>query len=116
VYLAALADAAVATIEKTRAAIAHGHRSHGHVWPRGEPAVRETMAGIRRKLGTSPASKEAPVSDDELAARVATRGEDLAGLRDRALLTLGWSSACRRSELVALDVVDVEEHAAPGEG
>jgi integrase len=28
--------------------------------------------------------------------------------RDRALLTLGWSSACRRSELVALDVVDVE--------
>jgi site-specific recombinase XerD len=110
VYLAALADAgaAVATIEKMLAAIAHEHRSHGHAWPRGEPAVRETMAGIRRKLGTSPASKKAPVGDGELAALVATLGEDLAGLRDRALLTLGWSSACRRSELVALDVVDVE--------
>ena len=67
------------------------------------------MAGIRRKLGTSPASKKAPVGDGELAALVATLGEDLSGQRDRALLTLGWSSPCRRSELVALDVADVEE-------
>jgi site-specific recombinase XerD len=106
-YLAALADAgaAVSTIERTLAGIAHEHRSRNHVWQRGEPAIRETMAGIRRKLGTSPASKKAPVGDGELA----TLGEDLAGLRDRALLTLGWSSACRRSELVALDVADVEE-------
>lgn len=111
VYLAALADAgaAVSTIERTLAGIAHEHRSRNHVWQRGEPAIRETMAGIRRKLGTSPASKKAPVGDGELAALVATLGEDLAGLRDRALLTLGWSSACRRSELVALDVADVEE-------
>jgi integrase len=109
VYLAALADAgaAVSTIEKTLAAIAHEHRSRGFVWPRGEPAVRETMAGIRRKIGTS-STKKAPVSDDELAALVATLDEDLVGLRDRALLTLGWSSACRRSELVALNVADVE--------
>jgi integrase len=110
IYLAALADAgaAVATIEKMLAAIAHEHRSRGFVWPRGEPAVRETMAGIRRTIGTSPTTKKAPVGDDELAALVATLGEDLAGLRDRALLTLGWSSACRRSELVALDVADLE--------
>jgi site-specific recombinase XerD len=111
IYLAALADAgaAVSTIERTLAGIAHEHRSRGHVWQRGEPAIRETMAGIRRKLGTSPASKKAPVGDGELAALVATLGADLAGLRDRALLTLGWSSACRRSELVALNVADVEE-------
>ncbi len=110
IYLAAMADAgaAVATIERTLAGIAHELRSRGRVWPRGEPAIRETMAGIRRKLGTSPASKKAPVGDGELAALVATLGDDLAGLRDRALLTLGWSSACRRSELVALDVRDVE--------
>jgi site-specific recombinase XerD len=109
VYLAVLADAgaAVSTIEKTLAAIAHEHRSRGFDWPRGEPAVRETMAGIRRKIGTS-STKKAPVSDDELAALVATLDEDLVGLRDRALLTLGWSSACRRSELVALNVADVE--------
>jgi site-specific recombinase XerC len=28
---------------------------------------------------------------------------DLIGMRDRALLTLGWCGAFRRSELVALD-------------
>jgi integrase len=112
VYLAALADAgaAVSTIERALAGIAHEHRSRGITWSRGEPAIRETMAGIRRKLGTAPGSKKAPVGDGELAALIATLGEDLVGLRDRALLTLGWSSACRRSELVALDVVDVEFH------
>ena len=114
VYLAALADAgaAVSTIERALAGIAHEHRSRGITWQRGEPAIRETMAGIRRKLGTAPGSKKAPVGDGELAALVATLGEDLVGLRDRALLTLGWSSACRRSELVALDVADVESSSA----
>jgi site-specific recombinase XerC len=33
---------------------------------------------------------------------------DLVGLRDRALLLIGFSGAFRRSELVALDVADVE--------
>ena len=98
----------MSTIERALAGIAHEHRSRGITWSRGEPAIRETMAGIRRKLGTAPGSKKAPVGDGELAALIATLGEDLVGLRDRALLTLGWSSACRRSELVALDVVDVE--------
>jgi hypothetical protein len=36
-------------------------------------------------------------------------GEDLKGLRDRALLLMGFAGAFRRSELVALDVEDLEE-------
>jgi integrase len=35
---------------------------------------------------------------------------DLAGLRDRALLLLGFAGAMRRSELVALDLSDIERH------
>jgi site-specific recombinase XerD len=35
--------------------------------------------------------------------------DSLQGLRDRALLLLGFAGAFRRSELVALDVGDVEE-------
>lgn len=38
---------------------------------------------------------------------VATLGGDRRGLRDRALLLLGFAGAFRRSELVALDVADV---------
>jgi integrase len=41
-------------------------------------------------------------------AQVATMRTDLVGLRDRALLLIGFSGAFRRSELVALDVADVE--------
>ena len=37
--------------------------------------------------------------------------DDLRGLRDRALLVLGFAGALRRSELVALDVDDLEETA-----
>ena len=35
--------------------------------------------------------------------------DGLKGLRDRALLPLGFAGAFRRSELVALDVADLEE-------
>jgi hypothetical protein len=48
-------------------------------------------------------SKAAPVGDGAL---VATLADDLAGLRDRAVLAL--ASMCRRSELVGHDVTDVE--------
>jgi integrase len=40
---------------------------------------------------------------------VATAPNKLAGLRDRALLLIGFGGALRRSELVALDVADIEE-------
>jgi integrase len=39
----------------------------------------------------------------------AVPGGKLKGLRDRALLTLGFGGAFRRSELVALNVDDIEE-------
>jgi site-specific recombinase XerD len=41
---------------------------------------------------------------------VATAPESLTGLRDRALLLLGFAGAFRRSELVALDVADIAEN------
>jgi integrase len=36
-------------------------------------------------------------------------GDDMKGLRDRALLLVGFAGAFRRSELVALNVEDLEE-------
>jgi site-specific recombinase XerD len=40
---------------------------------------------------------------------VVTAPDRLSGLRDRALLLLGFAGVFRRSELVALDVADIEE-------
>jgi integrase len=42
---------------------------------------------------------------------VAIAPDSLKGKRDRALLLLGFAGAFRRSELVALDLADIEEDA-----
>jgi hypothetical protein len=39
----------------------------------------------------------------------ANTGANLKGLRDRALLLIGFAGALRRSELVALNIEDIEE-------
>ena len=67
---------------------------------------RRRHQGIRHRIGAPPAQKS-PVDDQELAALVATLPSGLAGIRNHALLTLGWWGAFRRSALVALDVEDV---------
>lgn len=66
---------------------------------------REVLKGIRRALGVAP-SQKAPISPSELRAMVKTRPDTLQGLRDRALLLVGFAGAFRRSELVGLDVGD----------
>jgi integrase len=108
VYLASLAERGrkASTIERALAGIAWAQRARGFEWPKGHPAITTVMTGIRRRHGTSPQQK-APVIDEVLAAFVATLDDELVGLRDRALLTLGWFGAFRRSELVALTVADV---------
>ena len=108
-YLTALAEAGakVATIEVKRAAIGAAHRTAKQPDPTTAEDVRLLMGGIRRELGTRP-SKKAPVTLADLRALVGALPTDtLSGLRDRALILLGWAGAFRRSELVALDVADV---------
>jgi site-specific recombinase XerD len=66
--------------------------------------VDEVLRGIRRAWKRPPAQK-APAVDDEIKRMVdAATPRTLQGLRDRALLLLGFAGAFRRSELVALDV------------
>ncbi|MDQ6947871.1 MAG: site-specific integrase [Actinomycetota bacterium] len=72
--------------------------------------MRAVHAGIRRSQGTAPAVK-APAVTAELRAMVAQLPGDLRGVRDRAMLLVGFAAALRRSELVALDVADVAETA-----
>jgi integrase len=74
--------------------------------PPNRAASKETMACIRRKLGTAP-HQVAPIGLKELQAMIAALPHSSKGIRDRALLLLGFAGALRRSELVALDVTDV---------
>jgi integrase len=53
--------------------------------------------------------RKAPAVAGKMLGMVATAPDKLAGLRDRALLLVGFGGALRRSELVALDVRDIQE-------
>jgi hypothetical protein len=70
--------------------------------------VKATVRGIRRTLGTAKI-KKAPPTAERLRAMAANTGGDLKGLRDRVLLLIGFAGALRRSELVALNIEDIEQ-------
>jgi site-specific recombinase XerC len=70
--------------------------------------VKATMRGIRRTYGSARVRK-APAVAGKMLGMVARAPDKLAGLRDRALLLIGFGGALRRSELVALNVADIKE-------
>lgn len=96
----------VSTIEKQLAAISAAHRTAGFESPRGSAGVRAVLQGIRRSIGVAQVGK-APIGVVELRSAIEALPEGPLGKRDRALLTLGFAGAFRRSELVGLDVADI---------
>lgn len=93
---------AVTTIERRLAGIAWTYRQRGVPFDRQNRHIAAVLAGIRRRYARPPRQKEA-VSIEDLTAMLATLGHDLRGLRDRAMLLLGFAAGLRRSELVSLD-------------
>lgn len=96
----------VSSIGRALVAISQAHKIAGEASPTSSAVVHETMKGIRRAKGSAPTAK-APVLVEQLRAMMAHLPQGIAGRRDRALLTLGFAGAFRRSELVALDVSDL---------
>ncbi|RAI42642.1 site-specific integrase [Rhodoplanes roseus] len=108
-YLVAMADQgrSVSTIARRLAAVSHAHRLAGHPEPSGAAPIKAVLRGIRRTLGVAP-SRKTPAVADTLVAMLAQMPDTLTGLRDRALLLIGFAGALRRSELVGLDVADID--------
>jgi integrase len=106
-----LADAATryraTTLDLHLAAIAYAHRAAGLPIPTTHQAVREVRTGVRRTHGAAARGKAALMTED-LRRLVGLLDDSPVGLRDRALLLLGFAGAFRRSELVGLDVEDLE--------
>jgi site-specific recombinase XerD len=109
-YLSGLAESGMrsTTIGRRCAAIAHFHRQAGHPTPTDHDAVKTTLSGIRRTIGTA-RTKKAPATADLIMQMLAKCPDTLSGKRDRALLALGFAGAFRRSELCALMVEDLIE-------
>jgi integrase len=105
-----MVTASVATILRRMVAIAQAHKRAGLTNPVADPVVRAVIQGIKRTRGTVQRKKTALTSDrlkEVLAAIDAESGNILKGKRDRAMLLLTWFTACRRSEIAALNVEDL---------
>ncbi len=94
----------VATIERRLSGLAWNFTQRGVPMDRSDRHIATVLAGIRRRHATPPRQKEAVLGDD-IKAMVNTLGHDLRGLRDRAILLLGFAGGLRRSEIVGLDIV-----------
>lgn len=109
-YLAVLAERKLrpSTIGRRLAALKYAHTLSGHPDPTSHKNVRAVHRGIRRRLGTR-ANQKAPATASAIAKMLKRVPADtFAGKRDRALILLGFGAALRRSELVALNVEDIE--------
>lgn len=98
---------AVATIQRRLASIAKAHDMAGLPNPCRAEVVKATLRGLRRVKGT--AQRQAtPLLRDDLFLVLDSMDDSLRDQRDRALLLLGFAGGFRRSELVALDVADIQ--------
>ena len=110
-YLVDRADqgASAGTVDGACSAISYQHRCHGLDDPVLTEAVRQVRRGLRRTLGTAPQRLARPLGTDDI--RQIVKGIDRStpkGVRDAALILLGFASALLRSELTGLALGDVE--------
>jgi integrase len=96
------AELSVATLERRLSGIAWRYRQLGQPLDIRDRHIATVLAGIRRRHGRPPLQKAA-IFADELMAMLATLDMDLRGLRDRAILAIGFAGGLRRSEIVGLD-------------
>jgi len=94
------------TLKLRAAAIRFLHRAAGLPSPTDTAEVSETMAGIRRDAPNPQKKRAATLT--VLRELLAPIPDDLRGLRDRALLLVGFAGALRRSELAGVALADLE--------
>lgn len=99
-------DLKVSTLGRRLATIAEAHRTAGHESPTRHGRVKLVWAGIRREKGSAQSHMK-PLLTKHIRLIVSHLPNSLLGVRDRALLLLGFAGAMRRSELVGLDVTDL---------
>jgi site-specific recombinase XerD len=98
------------TITRSLTSITKAHQAAGFT---NSPAttrhfvVGETLKGIRRTIGTAQHGKD-PLLFADIRRIVAARRQDLLGLRDSALVLVGFAGGFRRSELAGINIFDLK--------
>ena len=105
---------AVATIERRLSSLTWNYTQRGQRLDRKDRHIATVLAGIRNTHAFPPRQKEAILPEDLIAMLETLDRGTLRGLRDRAMLLLGFAGGLRRSEIVGLDVA--RDHTEDGRG
>lgn len=107
-YLVAHAQKnAVGTLARRLVSICKAHSAKGFPSPTETELVRATLRGIRHIHGSAQRQVAPAIKEDVLSMVAGLAG--VKGIRDKALLLIGFAGAFRRSELVSLTVADIEQ-------
>ena len=101
--LSASPPLAVSTIERRLSGLAWNFKQRGQHLDRQDRHIATVLAGIRREHAKPPMQKEALFAED-IIEMISTLPFDLRGMRDKAILLIGYAGGLRRSEIVGLDV------------
>ncbi|NKN38999.1 site-specific integrase [Agrobacterium sp. a22-2] len=94
----------VSTIERRLSSISWNYTQRGLTLDRKDRHIATVMAGIRNSHARPPVQKEAVMAEDVIAMIETLDRGSLRGLRDRAMLLIGFAGGLRRSEIVDLDL------------
>lgn len=95
---------AVATVLRYASTVCSIHRVQGHDVGT-HPVIHATLVGIQKARGVRQ-DKKTPLTVDNLG-RALPAASSRDAIRDRAIILFGLATACRRSEIVGLDLADV---------
>ena len=95
---------AVSTIERRLSALGWAYTQRGLTLDRRDRHIATVLAGIRNSHAAPPRQKAAILPEDLLAMLETCDRGSLRGLRDRAMLLLGFAGGLRRSEITGLDL------------
>lgn len=111
-HLAAECHFKASTMQRKLSSISQAHKMRGYDSPTAHSWVRSIWKGILRDPNTVVAQqgkRPALIEDIRAMNEALTKMGGLKSLRDRVILLFGFAGAFRRSELVALNVEDIEE-------
>lgn len=87
--------------------IKHKHKACGYAFDAGSPEIENLMDSLRRQ-NTAKENRKDPLLLSDIRGMVGSLPNSITGIRDKALLLIGFVSAMRRSEIAALSMQNLK--------